>query len=110
MAGISPSVIFMILLSIAAQVLGIFLMPLTKGLTQPLPTLAAAIAFLFGIGMMARIAHGGVSLGLLVPWISASVPLGAIAVGVFAYGETVSLAKIGTLVVACILIGVANIL
>jgi multidrug transporter EmrE-like cation transporter len=110
MAAISPSVILMLLLSVASQILGLFLLPMTRGLTQPLPTIAAAVAFLLGIGLMARIAHSGVNLSLIVPVIAATVPLGAIAVSFVVYGETATLAKIGTLVVACVLIGLANIL
>lgn len=110
MAGISPLVIVMLLISAGAQILGLFLLPATKGLTLPLPTIAAAAAFLFGIGLMARIAHSGVNLSLLVPVLAAIVPIGAIMVGIFAYGETATLAKVATLVVACILIGVANLL
>lgn len=108
MGAISPAIAMLVALSAAAQVLGIYLLPMTKGLTAPLPTIGAALAFMFGIGLMARIAHAGVNLSLLVPVLSATVPLGAIAVSILAYGEAASLAKIGMLVVACILIGVAN--
>ena len=110
MAGISPLVTLMVLISAGAQIFGLFLLPATRGLTQPLPTIAAAAAFLFGIRVMARIAPSGVNLSLLVPVMAALVPIGAIMVGIFAYGEVASLAKIGVLVVACILIGVANLL
>jgi hypothetical protein len=40
----------------------------------------------------------------------ATIPLGGIAVGILVYGEAASIAKIVTLVLACIVIGVANIL
>lgn len=108
MGAISPFIAMLVAVSAAAQVLGIYLLPMTKGLTQPLPTIGAACAFLFGIGLMARIAHAGVNLSLLIPILSATVPLGAIAVGMLAYGEAASLAKLGMLAAACILIGVAN--
>ncbi|WP_340314354.1 hypothetical protein [Rhizorhabdus argentea] len=108
MTGISPAVALMLLGSIGAQVLGIFLLPMTRGLTQPLPTLAAAAAFLLGIGLMARIAHAGVGLSSLMPILAATIPLAAIAVGILAYGEAASLAKVATLVTACLLVGVAS--
>ena len=110
MAGVTPGVMVMILVSIIAQVIGLFLMPMSKGLTNPIPTIGFALSFMVGIGMLARAANSGVNLGLLVPIVAASVPLGAIAIGVLVYGETASIAKIGTLVVACLLIGVANLL
>jgi hypothetical protein len=110
MGSISPSVGLMLLGSIGAQVLGVFLLPMTRGLTEPLPTLAAAMAFLFGIGLMARIVHAGVDLSSLLPIIAATLPLGGIAVGILVYGDTASLAKVAVLVAACLLVGVANIL
>lgn len=110
MAAISPAVIFMLVISALSQTLGVLLLPLTRGLTAPLPTLGSALAFLFGIGLMARIAHSGVSLGVLVPILAATVPLGAIAVSILFFGEAASVAKIGTLILACVLIGVANLL
>ncbi len=108
MAAITPTIVIMLMISAAVQVFGFYLMPMTQGLTAPVPTAGAALAFLVGIGIMARIAHAGVDLSLFVPVISVLIPLGAIAVGIFAYGEVASLAKIGTLVVACVLIGFAN--
>lgn len=110
MAAISPGIVAMVAASIAAQVFGLFLLPLTRGLTEPLPTLAMAAAFLIGIGLMARMAHAGIDLSLLVPVMCATIPLGGIAVGILVYGEVASVAKIATLVLACIVIGVANIL
>lgn len=110
MAGISPTIILMLLGSVAAQVFGIYLLPMTRGLTQLLPTLAAAVSFSIGIGLVARMAHAGISLSSLMPMVAAAVPLGSIAVGILAYGEAASIAKIATLVVACLLVGMANIL
>ncbi|MEJ7933991.1 hypothetical protein WG907_06950 [Sphingobium sp. AN558] len=110
MAGFSFNTVAMLIVSVAAQILAISLMPMTRGLSHPLFTLAMAVAILIGVGLMARIAHAGVDLSALAPIIAATVPLGAIAVGIFAYGESASLAKLATLVTACILVGVANIL
>ncbi|WP_340317999.1 hypothetical protein [Rhizorhabdus argentea] len=108
MTNISPGMALMFLVSIGAQVAGVFLLPLTRGLTQPLPTLAAAAAFLLGLGLLARISHAGINLSSLMPIIAATVPLAAVAIGIFAYGETASLAKVATLVASCALVGVAS--
>lgn len=108
MAAISPTIVGLVLLSAASQILGLFIMPATKGLTQPLPTLGFALCFAIGIGLLARISNMGVNLGLLIPIVAALVPLGAVAIGVLFLNEPASLAKIGTLVFACVLIGVAN--
>lgn len=108
MATITPVIAGMVVLSVLAQVFALSMLPASQGLTAPLPTLLMALGFAVGIGIMARIAHAGVTLGLLVPIMSALVPLGAIAVSVFLQGEAVSPAKLGILVAACGLIGVAN--
>lgn len=108
MAAVTPLAAGLVLLSVLAQLVGIYLMPLTKGLTAPLPTLGFALAYGVGIALLPRIAHMGINLSLFIPFVAALVPLGAVALGVLAYGEPASLAKIGILVTACVLIGVAN--
>lgn len=108
MPAVSPGLIVMFMVSGAAQIFGMYLLPLTRGLSQPLPTIGTAAAFLLGVGLMARLVHSGVNLSLLVPVMAAIIPLGASMVGIFVYGEPASLAKTGTLVLACILIGLAN--
>jgi len=108
MLTLSPVVLFMVLGSIVAQVLGVSLLPRTQGLTHPLFTLACGLSFATGLGLMARIAHAGVSLGILVPFMAATIPLAAIGVGIVVYGESASPLKLGLLVGACVTIGVAS--
>ncbi len=100
----------MLVASVGAQVVGLYLMPLTKGLTDPLMTVLFALSFLVGVGLMARIVGMGVSMSFLLPAVAAVVPLAAIAIGIFANGEVHSLAKIGVLIVACVLVGASNLL
>ena len=108
MAAISPTVLLMALVSLLAQAAGVSLLPKTQGLTDPLFTAAFALCFALGLGLMARIVHAGVSLGLLIPFMSATVPLVAIMVGIFVYGESASPLKLALLVGACVTIGVAS--
>jgi multidrug transporter EmrE-like cation transporter len=110
MAGISPSVVLMFLAAIAAQVVTVFLLPLSRGLTDIVPTVGMFLSSLVAIGLFSRIIHAGVNLGILLPLFGASVPLVAVILGFFYFGEAASLAKIATLVAACVLIGVANLL
>jgi multidrug transporter EmrE-like cation transporter len=100
----------MIVVSVVSQICGLFLIPMTKGFTEPLPTLGVSVAFVFAIGLMARVAHSGVNLSILAPMFSAIVPLAGIIIGMMVYHEAVSPAKLGALVTACALIGVANLL
>ena len=108
MGAISPGIIGMILIATAAQVLAVFLLPMSRGLTQLLPTIVMAVAFLFALGIMARLVNAGVNLSLLIPVQAALVPLASIAISILVYGEAASLAKVGMLVFACVLIGAAN--
>lgn len=92
---------------IGSQVFAIYLMPLTRGATAWLPTAGVMLCFAVFTVLFGRLLVGGFQLSLIVPLISAAVPLGGILVGILAYGETASLAKVGALIVACVLIGVA---
>jgi hypothetical protein len=64
--------------------------------------------FSLSFWMMARLVHGGVNLSILAPIMAAIVPLGAIATGILIYGEPAPVIRVGLLVSACALIGVAS--
>ena len=83
-------------------------MPLTKGLTELVPSIGCGIAFLAGLGLMARLLNSGINLGILLPFMAAIVPLCAIAVGIIFYGESASLTKLSLLVSACLVVGFAS--
>jgi multidrug transporter EmrE-like cation transporter len=95
-------------ISVAAQLLGTAMLPLTQGLTRPVPTLVGALGFLIGTGLMARLVNSGVNLSVLVPLVSAAVPLSSIAMGVLLFGDTPSVPKLALLLAACGLIGFAS--
>jgi multidrug transporter EmrE-like cation transporter len=95
-------------ISVAAQLLGTAMLPLTQGLTRPVPTLIGALGFLIGTGLMARLVNSGVNLSVLVPLVSAAVPLASIAMGVLLFGDTPSVPKLALLLAACGLIGFAT--
>jgi small multidrug resistance pump len=94
--------------SVAFQLVGAYLLPLTKGLTAVFPTLAAFASFVIGIGLLSIITNRGVELGILIPLISAVIPLCVVFIGIFFYGENGSVVKIGMLALACGLIGFAS--
>ena len=83
-------------------------MPLTKGLTELVLSIGCGIAFLAGLGLMARLLNSGINLGILLPFMAAIVPLCAIAVGIMFYGESASLTKLSLLVSACLVVGFAS--
>ena len=94
--------------ALAGQLGAIVLLPRTQGFTAPWPTVACLSVFAFSIWMIARVAHNGASLGILVPLLNAIVPIGAVAIGILLYSESASSLKIGMLLAACMLIGVAS--
>ena len=108
MITVTPSIIALVATSVVCQVIGASLMPMTKGLTEIIPTLGFAIAFAIGLGIMARLINSGINLSALLPFMAAVVPLCAIAVGVFVYGESASTLKISLLIFSCLTIGFAS--
>jgi multidrug transporter EmrE-like cation transporter len=108
MAGASVGLIITFTISLAAQLLGVAMLPLTQGLTRPVPTLIGALGFLIGTGLMARLVNSGVNLSVLIPLNSTAVPLASIAMGVLLFGDTPSVPKLAVLLGACGLIGFAT--
>jgi multidrug transporter EmrE-like cation transporter len=107
MTALPPKTIALFVASVAFQVLAMMLLPRTRGFTEPLTTFGCAALFVAGIGMVARLYHGGAKLGIISPLLAAIIPLAVIAVGIFMYGESTSPLRVVLLVVACALIGSA---
>ena len=108
MVTLTPSIIALVATSVICQVIGASLRPMTKGLTEVIPTLGFGIAFAVGLGIMARLINSGINLSALLPFMAAVVPLCAIAVGVLVYGESASALKLSLLVFSCLTIGFAS--
>lgn len=108
MPTMSFSIAAMLLGSVAVQVAGVFLMPMNKGFTAPIPTLGTFACFGTGVFLLSRALHSGANLSIALPLVSAAIPLFAVFVGIFIFGDSASLARIGLLVAACVAIGVAS--
>lgn len=102
------STILMLIGTTAAHVIGAFLLPQSKGFTVLLPSLAVAASFLTGVVLLSRLIYSGVNLSVVIPLVSAAVPLFSILFGVVVYGDTASLAKIILLIAACFGVFVAS--
>ena len=94
-------------IAVLTQLAAIALLPRTNGFTQLVPTLLCCALFVIGIGALARLAHAGVELGLLIPMMSAVIPLVTIVIGVVFYGESTSPIKLALLGLSCVLVGIA---
>lgn len=106
--SLSPTAIITFAMSIVFQVSALFLLPLTRGFSALVPTLACLALFAVGLGLLARLAQSGVELGILIPLSSAAVPIATMVVAILYYGESASAVKIALLLASCSLIGVAS--
>ena len=102
------TLILLFVIAIVLQIAAASLLPATKGFTALIPTAACLVMFGVSFWMMARLMHGGVNLSIIAPIMAAIVPLGAIATGIFIYGEPAPAMRVGLLVSACALIGFAS--
>jgi len=107
MPAIPLNVVGMFVTSVLAQLVGVMLMPHTHGFSKLWPTLGCGLAFAIGLWMVARMIETGAQLGILMPLLAAVIPVGAIAIGVFMFGESASWTKVAMLLCACGLIGAA---
>lgn len=90
------------------QLIGVLLLPATKGMTQPLPTLGVALGYGIGVTCMSRMIVSGMDLSLMIPLITVTIMLAAVAAGILLYGDTASPIKIGALIVAGLMVGIAS--
>lgn len=100
--------IVLFILICLTQIAGGAILPKTNGFTNPGWVVACLAVYTLSFWLMATMIKQGMPLSLLVPLMSAIIPLCLIAVGVFVFGEQASLPKIGLLIGACGLIGVAT--
>ena len=108
MKSVTPAAALMFSGSVIFQILALGIMPMTKGLTQPMYTALWAVIFLIGVGLMARLVGGGADISAVLPLMAAVIPLCMIMIGIFFYGEKASMLKIGLLFSSCLMIGYAS--
>jgi multidrug transporter EmrE-like cation transporter len=108
MTGISPLAVAMFGASIALQLVMIATLPSSHGYTKPLPTAVIIVCMNVAVYLFALLVARGVQLSILFPISSAMIPLGAIALGVWAHGEPAPWPKIILLVLASVMVGIAS--
>lgn len=90
------------------QLMAVLLLPATKGMTQLMPTLGVALGYALGVTCMSRMIVSGMDLSLLIPIITVTIMLSAVAAGVLLYGDSASPIKIAALIGAGALVGIAS--
>ena len=108
MNALPASGLALFLFLIVAQAASVSLVPLTNGFKDPLWTPICLTLVVLSFWSMAYIIKSGLPLGILVPLLSAAIPLVSICVGTFFYHEAASAPKIVLLIGACGLIGLAS--
>jgi multidrug transporter EmrE-like cation transporter len=106
--AISSEAVITFIVVLASQLVGLGLLPKTQGYTNLGYSLASLAAYTVSFVAMARLIRSGTGLAILIPALAATIPLVSVAIGVLAYGESASLPKVGILLAACALIGVAS--
>ncbi len=96
------------LFALTTQIIGVSLLIRTRGFTQLGWTAATVVVLIASFWSLAWLLMNGAKLNILLPLLAATVPLASIMIGIFFYGEPASLLKIGLLITACALIGVAS--
>jgi multidrug transporter EmrE-like cation transporter len=90
------------------QIVGVIILPSTQGFTKLWPTTFCVVTGIAAVFCLSRLIADGADLGLLFPLAAAVLPLLAIVVGAVLFGESLSAAKAGLLIVACVLIGISS--
>ena len=108
MPAFSPLIILGFAVSIVGQFIALALVPATRGFTAIVPTLICVVCFVGSLAVSARLVHSGVELSLLTPIVTVALQIFILIVGIAIYHEAASPAKIGLLVCAALMIGVAT--
>ena len=95
MFNLSAGTIALFLGAAIFQAVGVSVLPLTQGMTKPLPILVTFACYAVGIWCMGKLIASGIDLG-------------AIVIGVFAYGENPSMMKLALLAGATLLLTFAT--
>jgi multidrug transporter EmrE-like cation transporter len=107
-AGISVKVIAFFIFIVITQIGGSSMLAKTDGFRSPVWTAACLATYFFSFWAMAAVIRQGMPLSLLIPLMTAVIPLAVICIGVFAFGEAASFTKIAVLGAACVAVGLAS--
>lgn len=108
MPALTAPIILIYIISVFLQFAGLALIPATRGFTALWPTVGCISGFLIGLAVTAQLVERGVPLSSVTPMTTVALQLLILAVAIFVYGESASVLKIGLLVSAAIMIGVAT--
>lgn len=108
MAALSLPTLASFAFVIVGQALGLSLLPATRGFTAMGATVACILSFVLSFWVFARLINNGVELSTLTPIVTITLQVVVLVIGITVYHESASLAKIGLLLGAAIMIGAAT--
>jgi multidrug transporter EmrE-like cation transporter len=108
MLGVSVEALVSFVIILAAQLVGVALLPKTNGYTNIGFSLVQITMFAISFAVMARLIKKGVHLGILIPVLSTAMPLASVLIGILFFKETASFPRVAMLTAACVLIGLAS--
>nr|WP_047166063.1 hypothetical protein [Sphingomonas sp. Y57] len=105
-ATLQPILLFISFL--ALQISSLFLLPMSQGFTRLWPTIFCMAVLVASMWCLSRLLQSGVALGILMPMTAAALPLVAMVIGIFVWGESFSITKTCLLITGCVLVGFAS--
>jgi small multidrug resistance pump len=97
------------IVNLGLQLLALTMLPMSQGFTKPVPVIVLMISLLGAMWCLSRLIVSGVGLGFLFPLLGAAIPLAAMILGAFVFGEAFSVPKAAVLTLACGLIGLSSV-
>ncbi|WP_066553332.1 hypothetical protein [Croceicoccus bisphenolivorans] len=93
---------------VGGQIGGSILLAYTAGFTRPGWSVLCALVYAMSLYSLAVLLKEGAPLSLMMPLLAAVVPLGSMLLALTLLGEPASLLRVGLLVLACVVIGIAS--
>jgi multidrug transporter EmrE-like cation transporter len=108
MGGITASGVLLFLGATVLQMTATALLPASRGLTAPMPTVIMFLCFGGGLAILARLLASGMSLSMLIPLNTLILTIGSIVVSIVLYKENVPPTKLALLAGSGVMIALAS--
>ncbi|MES2303608.1 MAG: hypothetical protein V4521_16305 [Pseudomonadota bacterium] len=107
-AGLTARIIVLFIIGALGQVGGSLLLGRTEAFRNPGWSVACLACYMMSFWALATMIREGGPLSMILPALSATVPIIVIGIAVFVLGEQASWARLGLLTLSCLIIGYAG--
>ncbi|MGV3770946.1 MAG: SMR family transporter [Sphingobium phenoxybenzoativorans] len=108
MGGITVNGVLLFLGATVLQMIGTTLLPASRGLTVPVPSVIMFLCFGIGFAILARLIASGMSLSMLIPLNTLVLTIGSVAVSILLYKENVPPTKLALLAGSGVMLALAS--